>query len=208
VPDNHKTSCGCGVCVQRRSAEAHRAAAAGLEQTRRDAAWMQVMGAGGPDAVLALARQHGDPGRAVRLLQEGGFDVAGITSRWRADGLRQASAGQSATAGLWASSPDHDSRVVQALLRGASDAELSTIRQQVKAEYDGKAFERQRRQDEYYGRTGAQAVSRGPRPMPSMPPMGFAAQDERGVPVQVSRTVPGSGGPPEGAVHQPAEGSA
>jgi hypothetical protein len=99
----------------------------------------------------------------------------------------------------WAGSPDHDERVTRALLHGAPDAELAQIRQQVAAEYEGRRLERQARDDEYYNRTGAQAVNRDRLPMPTPPPMAFAARDERGVPVQASRTVPGSG---------PAEGSA
>jgi hypothetical protein len=47
------------------------------------------------------------------------------------------------TSSPWSGSPDHDERVTRALVRDASDSELSTIRQQVAAEYRDRAAGRQ-----------------------------------------------------------------
>ena len=137
---DHKPGCDCKVCRAWQAAEEHRKAAAGAEQTRRDSAWLTVMASGGPDAVIALARRHGDPARAVRLLTAAGLDAAGITERWRADAPQQHSS--SGGAGPWAGSPDHDERVTRALVQGASDGELSKIREQVTAEYRQAAVQR------------------------------------------------------------------
>jgi hypothetical protein len=230
---DHKPGCDCKVCQARQAARDQRKAAAELEATRKDAAWMTVMGMGGRDAVIALARQHGDPSRAERLLEAAGLDPADpvqLTSGFNQQGepvsvvtvrtgspvaapRQQAGTHQSGTPGLWASSPDHDPRVMAALLRpGSTDADIARIRAEVIEEYEGRRLERQRRDDDYYNRTGQHAVNREPRPMPAGPPMGFGAVDERGTPVQVSRPVPASrtvpgAGPAEGAVHR-AEGSA
>ena len=137
---DHKPGCGCKVCLAWQAAEEHRKAAAEAEQTRRDSAWLTVMASGGPDAVLSLARRHGDPGRAVRLLTAAGLDAAGIAERYREDSPRQVSS--SGGAGPWAGSPDHDPRITRALLRGASDSELSQLRAEVTAEYRQDAAQR------------------------------------------------------------------
>ena len=93
------------------------------------------------------------------------------------------SAGQSATAGLWASSPDHDPRVVQALVRGAGDGELSTIRAEVAAEYASRAAERQaRQQSNVLWRTG-----RGELLTDGSPAVLGASYGPSGAPVQTSR---------------------
>jgi len=154
--------------VSRRSGEANRAAAAGLEATRRDIAYFEVMNMGGPDAVLAKARQWGDPGRAVRLLQAGGFDVTDITSRWRADA---APAQQKSS--FWSQFPDHDPRFT------SGQASLADV----KAEYEERAAARAARDREYYGLDRAPAA------------MGVSA-DELGRPVQ--RSVINYGVPPLG----------
>ena len=112
------------------AAEQRRRAEAELEQTRRDIAWMQVMGAGGPHAVLALARQHGDEGRAVRLLAAGGFDVNEITGRWRAS---QAPTQTSGNPSLFANDPEHDPAAMAALQSGGIAAWNAKVRELTEA---------------------------------------------------------------------------
>jgi hypothetical protein len=171
----HREDCGCPACRGHEVTEARRRAEAEQAQTSRDSAWFAVMNAGGPAAVIAVARRHGDPGRAVRLLTAAGLDTAGITDRYREDAPQQSSS--SGGAGPWAGSPDHDPRVTRALLRGASDAELSKIREQVTAEYRQTAAQRAaRRQSAVMWRT----------------PSGEAVRDGSGAPPGVSLSPDGA----------------
>jgi hypothetical protein len=92
----------------------------------------------------------------------------------------------------WAGSPDHDPRVVQALVHGASDAELAKIRAGVAAEYAGRALERQaQRQSAVMWRTrdGTPVTDGGPAVL-------GASYGPSGAPVQRSAVhgdVPGPG---------------
>jgi hypothetical protein len=82
----------------------------------------------------------------------------------------------------WAGSPDHDERVVQALVHGASDGELARIRAEVAAEYAGKSLERQaRQQSTVMWRTG-----RGELVMDGAPAV-IGASYAGGVPAQRSQ---------------------
>lgn len=82
--DNHKPGCACPRCQGKARTAEREQAEREQAQTRRDTAWFAVMGQGGPDAVIALAVQHGGLDRAGALLEAGGFDAAAIISRWRA----------------------------------------------------------------------------------------------------------------------------
>ncbi len=177
---DHKPGCDCKVCRAWQAAEEHRKAAAEAEQTSRDSAWFAVMGAGGADAVVALARRHGDPGRAVRLLTAAGLDAAGITERYRGDAPQQSSS--SGGAGPWAGSPDHDERVTAALQRGAGDGELAQLRERVAAEYRQAAAQRAARQQSavMWRTPSGETVRDG-----SSAPMGVSL-GENGAPVQRS----------------------
>ncbi len=191
--DGHKPDCACPLCrgaarvAERERAEAEQA------QTRRDAAWFAVMGAGGPDAVIALARQHGDLPRARRLLAAAGLDADGIIGRWRAEApqVRQFSSGGDP----WGASPDHDERVTTALLRGAGDGELARIRAEVAAEYWQAAAEKTvRRESSVMWRTrDGETVMDG-----TAAPMGVSLSPA-GAPVQTSRV--DESVPPLGADH-------
>lgn len=77
------------------------------------------MGMGGPDRCLALARQYGDTGRAIRLLQAGGFDVTNITSKWRAEAPAQVSSGGS---NPWTGDPGHSPEAMR-LLNGYTETD-------------------------------------------------------------------------------------
>ena len=139
-----------------------------------------------------MLRRITDAETALTVVDSAGSGARQLAGTWQGDApAQQAGTHQSGTPALWASSPDHDPRVLQALQRG-SDADVARVLAEVTAEYDARRLERQHRDDEYYGRTGDRAVIRQERPMPAPPPMAFAPRDERGVPVQVSRAVPGS----------------
>ena len=145
-------------------------------------------GQSGPDVLKRIT----DAETALTVLDSAGPGARQLAVTWQADAPRvTAGTHQSGTPGLWASSPDHDPRVIQALQRG-SDADVARAMAEVTAEYEGRRLERQARDDEYYGRTGDRAVVRQQRPVPAGPPVAFVPRDERGVPQQVSRTVPGS----------------
>lgn len=117
--DNHKDNCACPRCQgQARTAERERAERE-QAQTRQDAAWFTVMGQGGPDAVLALARQHGDTGRAVRLIKAAGLNAAGISGRWRAEAPAQVSSGGS---NPWTGDPGHSPEAMR-LLSGYTETD-------------------------------------------------------------------------------------
>jgi len=118
--DNHKPGCPCPRCQGKARTAEREAAEREQAQTRSDAAWFTVMAAGGPDAVIALARQHGDMGRAIRLLEAGGFPVADITDRWRAEvpQVRQFSS----NANLFADDPEHSPEAMEALRTGGAAA--------------------------------------------------------------------------------------
>jgi hypothetical protein len=109
----HKPDCNCPPCVQVRGVREREAAAARLEQTRRDVAWLAVMGQGGPDAVIALARQHGEPERAARLLAAGGFDAAGIMDRYRAEAPHAAQS--SSNESMFVHDPEHSPEAMRLL---------------------------------------------------------------------------------------------
>jgi hypothetical protein len=124
----HRPDCGCTACTRARGGQEYREALAELEQTRRDTAWAAVMAAGGPDAVMALARQHGDPQRAFRLLEAAGMDAAGILDRYRAEApyVPQTSNNPS----LFANDPEHlAGYLLQPHWVTAEDAEGNPVRQ-------------------------------------------------------------------------------
>jgi hypothetical protein len=141
ILSDHKPGCACKVCLSHQAAEAHRKAAAELEATRRDVAWFEVMGQGGPDAVLALARQHGDTGRrAERLLRAGGFDVSTIMDRWRAEAPNVAQS--STNPNLFADDPEHSGEAMEALRTGGTAAYRAKVAELTAA----RAAEKQARQ--------------------------------------------------------------
>lgn len=140
-PKGHKENCACPACAGHRTAEERHRAEAEQVQTRSDVAWLTVMRAGGPDAVIALARQHGDPQRAVRLLQAGGFDVAGITSRWRAEAPHATQ--RSSKGNPWAGVPEHSDEAMAALASGGGAAYRAKVAELTAARDAGKQARQQ-----------------------------------------------------------------
>jgi hypothetical protein len=124
--------------AEREALAAYQAVARGLVL-----AAARLTGLPGPDALRALFAPLGAEGAvsALTVLRVAGHDAGAQAAAWRA----QRPASQSRTAAMWASSPDHDPRVMEAVARGATDAEISAVRAQVAAEYADRAAERQAR---------------------------------------------------------------
>jgi hypothetical protein len=166
MPRGHKPDCGCAPCraarqgdINRLEAERHELAAerARLEQaaSKYRAAVRFVMGAmamltsqPASDAVASVAsRLRGTPldFSVAEVLDAAGVHAAGPADSWGAEAGRQASS-QSAVKAMFAASPEHDPRVTQAILAGASDAEVSRLLAEVVQEYGERQAERKARQ--------------------------------------------------------------
>lgn len=115
-------------------------------------------GASGPD----IARRITDPQTALQVMDSAGYGARELAQTWAADQPSPGPAQQKSSP--WAGSPDHDERVVRALLHGAPDHELQAIRAEVTEEYRGRARQKAARDREYYGRDvpAAVGVSTGP----------------------------------------------
>ena len=93
----------------------------------------------GPDVLRNLVG-HDD---ALRILRAAGMNAEPAAASWQAAAPVQQAQSTGRTAALWASSPDHDPRMVAALTRpGVTDAEIAAVRAQVAAEYAARAAER------------------------------------------------------------------
>ena len=89
----------------------------------------------GPDQVL---RNAGSREEALAVLEAAGLDTGPIVARWNAEqAAREAAVPKQVTTHFDSerNDPRHDPRVVDAIMRGASDAELRQITKQVVAEY-------------------------------------------------------------------------
>lgn len=140
----HPPDCSCKVCKGVRTAEVRRQAEAEQAATVRAVAraLVQLMARGslsGPDALRSLVG-HDD---SLRILRMAGMDADTVAGSWQADQPPSGPAEQKSS--LWASSPDHDPRVMQAILHG-TDAEVSAIRAAVAQEYKQRAAEKTARQ--------------------------------------------------------------
>jgi hypothetical protein len=171
--NGHKPDCGCPLCRGKvRTAERERAEAEQEATVRAVArALVRLAAAGplaGPDALRNLVG-HDD---ALRVLRMAGVNPAQAAQGWEEAAPVQRQASAQLNSG-YAGDPDHDERVTRALLHGVSDAELAKIRAEVRAEYAGRALERRRREDVYYGRD-------------VMPAPAGVSVSERGIPRQRS----------------------
>jgi hypothetical protein len=172
---DHKPGCDCKVCQQRQEAEARRQREAEQEATVRAVARALVrMAAAGPLAGPDALRNLVGRDDALRVLRMAGANPALAAQGWQEAAPVQRQASAQFNSG-WSGDPDHDERVTRALLHGVSDAELAKVRAEVRAEYAGRALERRRREDAYYGRD-------------VMPAAAGVSVSERGIPRQQSVT--------------------
>ena len=107
-----------------------------------------------PDALAVLGAQGGPRGRedALRCLRAAGYPPEPQAQRWAEEApLRQQSG--TVAGSLYAEDPSHDPRVTEALLAGASMAEVSDLIAEVRAE---------RQQAEQEARAAAQAAGHDP----------------------------------------------
>jgi hypothetical protein len=156
LTNGHKPDCACPLCAgkartaEREAAEADQAAT--VRAVARLGAWMaaQLARQGGGSAPDVL-RQALGPSDALRVLRMAGQDAGQVAAGWAAAApvIRQESAQHNSG---YAGDPDHDVRVTALLQRGASWAELNAVRAEVRDEYAGRAVQRQRQADVYYGR--------------------------------------------------------
>jgi hypothetical protein len=138
----HKTDCGCGPCSSARAGRAtrelEREATATYRATAKAVVALCARLAGGelsgPDILRRLVGED-----AELVLRAAGIDPAPVVARWHDSAPVRQSTHQSRTAGMWAASPDHGPRVVQAIVRGAPDTELNAIRAGVMAEHQERA---------------------------------------------------------------------
>jgi hypothetical protein len=142
----------------------------------------------GPDEL----RERLGPELALELLEGAGEETARIQARWDAERQRQESTTRQVTTtyNSLADDPRHDPRVTDAIMAGASDAELRRITQEVVAEYGARieleAAVASRRRDLMWtdAATGRPVVA-GEVPLP----IGAAHDPYTGNPVQKTLTV-------------------
>lgn len=116
-----------------------------------------------PDALAAVARSAGATGQsdALRVLAMAGYSATAQARAWQEQAPAQRQA--PAHGGPWGNSPDHDPRVVEAIRRGAPDAEVASLRASVAAEYRAAADRRQPSPELWATRDG-QVVTDDSRP--------------------------------------------
>jgi hypothetical protein len=139
----HPADCPCRVCKGVRTADARRQAEAEQEATYQAVAraLVKLMARGslsGPDVLRNLVG-HDD---ALRILRAAGMNPGQVAASWQAASPVQQAQSTGRTAALWASSPDHDPRMVAALTRpGVTDAEIAAVRAQVAEEYRARSIQ-------------------------------------------------------------------
>ena len=130
----------------------------------------------GPDALRSLVGTDD----ALRMLRMAGMNAEPVAASWEAAAPVQQAQSTGRTAALWASSPDHDPRMLAVLTRpGVTDNEIAAVRAQVAQEYRQRAADKAaRRQSNVMWRTrDGEAVTDG-----SAPPVQAASRVNQAVP--------------------------